>query len=364
MKKFFYLSIVLIFLVSIQESFGQLNRKAIKKNNRRISSFKGRKFHFGKEKIYTAVGISVNALNYYGDLAPKPQKISTDITFTRPALALSLSHRFGPRYTVTAGFMYGTLRGSDYESADKNDAQNGMFRYNRNLSFRNRIKEFSVVATLDLFENQATYISRVAWTPYIFAGVALFHHNPQALAPQTDVNGNPLPGGGTWVDLRPLGTEGQQATLLETDANYGIKPYKLIQLAIPFGLGARFRINEVMDFSAEIGFRYLFTDYIDDVSGSYVDLGVFGNDELAKALSYRSHELGEFTPSSTNQRLTGYTGRDGEQYYVIPGYGQEFTAADGSTNVRGNKKDKDIYIATTFRLTYILGKTFHRAKFR
>jgi hypothetical protein len=364
MKKIFYLSIVLIFLFSAEESFSQMNRKAIKKNNRRISSYKGRKTNFGKDRTYTAVGISLNALNYYGDLAPKPSKLSTDITFTRPALGLSLSHRFGPRYTLTAGFMYGTLRGSDVESADKDDAQNGMFRYNRNLSFRNKIKEFSLVGTFDLFENQSTYISRVRWTPYIFAGVAVFHHNPQALIPGTGVNGQPLPEGGTWADLQPLGTEGQHANLLETDANYGIKPYKLIQLAIPFGLGVRFRINEVMDFSAELGYRHLFTDYIDDVSGSYVDLGVFGDDETAKALSYRSHDLAEFAPSSTNTRLTSYIGRDGQQYFVIPGYGQEFTAANGSTNVRGNSKDKDIYVTTTFRLTYILGKTFHRAKFR
>jgi hypothetical protein len=32
--------------------------------------------------------------------------------------------------------------------------------------------------------------------------------------------------------------------------------------------------------------------------------------------------------------------------------------------VRGNKNDRDIYMVTTIRLTYILGKNFHRAKFR
>lgn len=364
MRKFFYLGIVIVLLVSAQESFGQMNRKTIKKNNRRISSFKGRKFHFGKEKRYNTLGISLSALNYYGDLAPRPSKVSTDISFTRPALTISLGHRFGPRYTLTAAFMYGTLSGSDAESADQGDIENGRFRYNRNLSFRNRIKELSVIASLDLFENQATYISRVVWTPYAYAGLAVIHHNPQALAPGTDVHGQPLPEGGRWVDLQPLGTEGQHAALEKTDANYGLKAYKLIQPAIPFGIGARFRINEVMDFSAELGFRYLFTDYIDDVSGSYVDLGVFGNNELAKAMSYRTHELPEFAPSATNAALEPYDGRDQQRYYTLPGYGREFTADDGSTNIRGNKKDKDIYMVTTFRLTYILGKTFHRAKFR
>jgi hypothetical protein len=73
----------------------QLNRKAIKKNNKRIANFKGKKTGFGKDKIYNAVGISLNAMNYYGDLAPRPQRVSTDISFTRPGIGVSFAHRFG-----------------------------------------------------------------------------------------------------------------------------------------------------------------------------------------------------------------------------------------------------------------------------
>jgi hypothetical protein len=167
-----------------------------------------------------------------------------------------------------------------------------------------------------------------------------------------DLNGNPFPNAGDWVDLQPLGTEGQNANLLESDVNHGIKEYKNIQFAIPFGIGARFRLNEVLDFSVEFGFRYLFTDYIDDVSQNYVDLGVFGSNELAKALSYRGNEI---NPTNTFT----YTGRDGNSYNVIPGYGHE-----SPDNWRGHKDDKDIYTVTTLRISYIVGKTFNRAKFR
>jgi hypothetical protein len=352
MSRSFYSYLSLIFIVLASHvAEAQMNRKNIKKNNRRISSFKGKKNNFGKDKVYSMLGISLNALNYYGDLAPKPSKISTDISFTRPAIGLVFAHRFGPRYTLTGSFAYGTLRGSDAQSADKGDAENGVFRYQRNLSFRNRIKELSVVASMDLFQNQATYISRAKWTPYAFAGLAVFHHNPQAQAPSVGVNGEPLAEAGKWVDLQPLGTEGQNAELADTDVNFGIKAYKKIQIAIPFGLGARFRINEVMDFSAELGFRYTFTDYLDDVSQNYVDLGVFGNNSLAKAMSYRSSDVA--TPGYT------YTGRDNASYNVVQGYGSEHPE-----NLRGSKNDKDIYMVTTLKLTYILGKTFHRAKFR
>lgn len=336
------------------EGYAQLNRKSIKKNNKRIASYRGRKSSFGKEKRYNSLGFSVNAVNYYGDLAPKPQRVSTDISFTRPGFGLSFTHRFGPQYSLKAEFMYATLKGSDVDSADPGDTSNGIFRYQRNLSFRNRIKELSVVAVFDLFENQSTYISRVKWTPYAFLGVAAFHHNPQAQAPAFQVDGvTPLAEAGQWVDLRPLGTEGQNATLLDTDANFGIKPYKSLQVAIPFGIGARFRINEVMDLWGDISFRYTFTDYLDDVSQNYVDLGVFGNDELARAMSYRTNEI----ISPTNP-LT-YVGRDGQNYTVQAGYGHEYR-----DNLRGSKSDRDIYMVTSIRLTYILGATFHRAKFR
>ncbi|MEP2670807.1 MAG: DUF6089 family protein [Cyclobacteriaceae bacterium] len=346
------LSISLLIVVS-PAAEAQMNRKSIKKNNKRIASYRGRKSSFGKEKRYNSVGLSLNAVNYYGDLAPRPQRVSTDISFTRPGIGLSFIHRFGPRYSLKGEFMYATIKGSDADSADPGDLDNGIYRYQRNLSFRNRIKELSVVAVFDLFENQSTYISRVRWTPYAFLGVAAFHHNPQAQAPATDLNGNPLAQAGQWVDLRPLGTEGQNATLLDTDVNSGIEPYKQIQFAIPFGIGARFRLNEVMDLWADIGFRYTFTDYLDDVSQNYVDLGVFGNDELARAMSYRTNELGP--PPNPNT----YVARDGQTYTVQAGYGSEFR-----DNLRGSKSDRDIYMVTSIRLSIILGATFHKAKFR
>lgn len=332
---------------------GQMDYKRIKKNNKRLMTYRGKKHEFPKEKQYMTLGMSLNALNYYGDLAPNPGRFSTDLSFTRPAVGVTFSNRYGPRFVISAGFLYGTLRGSDFSSADVTDAKNGVFRFYRNLSFRNRIKELSVTASFDLFENQATYLSRLSWTPYAFAGVAVLHHNPQALAPANGLDGQPLPEAGQWVNLRELGTEGQYANLETTDANYGLKPYNLIQAAIPIGLGVRFKLNEVIDLSAELGFRYLFTDYIDDVSENYVDLGVLDS-ELARALSYRGNEV-----AAPDMPRMPYTARNGETYNVINGYGSEYP-----TNIRGKENNNDIFMVTTVRISYIVGKSLHRAKFR
>lgn len=338
-------------LMSI-DSVAQLNRKKIKKNNRNIAHFKGKKRGFDPAKKYNALGVSLNALNYYGDIAPLPKRISTDISFTRPAIGVSFTHRFGPFYQLTGGFAYGTLAGSDAESANPDDDSSAP-RYIRNLSFRNRIKELSVVGQFDLFPNQGTYISRVRWTPFVFAGVAIFHHNPQA----KDKSGE-------WVDLQPLGTEGQfpVTPLTEADANFGIKPYKLIQVAIPFGFGARFRINEVMDLSGEFGFRYLFTDYIDDVSRNYVNPLKLSVE--ARGLSYRADEVDPTVSEAVQSRYVLVTDPTSGMQFVN-GHGYDAINSEGThENVRGSKNDRDIYTMTTIRLTYILGKTFHKAKFR
>lgn len=345
-----WLALVVLFTCSYAEA--QINRNQIIKNNKRIGHYRGAANNFARTKAYSAVGFSVNALNYYGDLAPTPSRVSTDISFTRPGFGASFMHRFGPRYTVQGQLMIGTLKGSDAESANKDDLDNGVYRYKRNLSFRNQIKELSVTFIFDLFENDGNYLARVKWTPYAFVGIAGFLHQPKGQAPATDPMGNPLPEAGNWVKLRPLGTEGQYATLEATDANAGIKPYSLIQAAIPFGLGARLRLTETLDLWADIGFRYTFTDYLDDVSRNYVDLGVLSS-PLAKAMSYRTGELA--LPTSTHT----YVGRDGVTYTVEAGYGEEHMS-----NNRGSKSDKDVYMVTSIRLTHIIGATYHRAKFR
>jgi Domain of unknown function (DUF6089) len=349
MKKVGLLLLIMAFFVaSAQEAYSQINRRNIKKSNRNISNFRGNKASF-KRNAYNSVGLSLNAFNYYGDLSPSAKKISTDPSFTRPAIGGSFVHRFGPRYQLVASFMFGGIKGSDNKSADPKD-QDAAFRYVRNLSFRNRIQEISLVGQVDLFENDATYLSRARWTPYVYAGVAVFRHNPQAQAPDTDLAGNSLSNAGEWVDLQPLKTEG--------------KDYKLVQAAIPFGIGVRFKVTELIDIAGEFGFRYTFTDYLDDVSGYYVDLRTLDG-ELAQAMSYRSNEVKTGVSDKVDaiiaNRYNGYQGELG--FTTAAGFGHVNEDEQQSKNVRGTG-DKDLYMVTSVRVTYIINKNYHRAKFR
>jgi len=342
----------------------QLSRKKIKKNNKAMSKFHGKKNTFTKQKKYNYISFSINSNNYLGEIAPKANWGSTKISKTRPGFSLGFGHRFGPRYSVRGALSYGRLQSDDYDVADPN-GENSKFRYWRNASFRNDIWELSAVAVLDLFKNQGAYLSRVPLTPYIFAGLAVFRHNPKAQVPNEYVlpaNTAPtaFPNAGEWVALQPLGTEGQQSILDPTDANFGIKPYSLWQISIPFGIGVRYRLADVFDVSVDLSARVLFTDYIDDISGNYVDLGVFDSD-LARALSNRSRDpqSANGEPRDATWTTTTYIGRDGIEYEIIRGFGEE-----GPTYNRGGSSVNDMYFVTSIRIAYIIGAKFKRAKFR
>ncbi len=258
-------------------------------------------------KEYSSVGLSLHFLNYYGDLSPMPHRVRTHLPSTRPGIGVSYFRKKGPQFGVQGELLYGEIRAADVDSADPKDASNGIYRYNRNLSFRNRLVSLSGLLVFDLHKNNGYYHHRVHLTPYAFAGLSVFYHNPKAKAPLVDLHGNALPEGGRWVSLRPLGTEGQYARLEPGDANFGIRPYALVQPSFPVGAGMRQRIHHIWDVSAEVRFWFLFTDYVDDVSQNYVDLGVLKT-ELARAMAYRSNEVqtagNKFITSAVTMLLT------------------------------------------------------------
>jgi hypothetical protein len=152
------------------------------------------------------------------------------------------------------------------------DALNKPSLQPRNLSFQSQILEANVLAEYTLFD-----LSLHRFSPYAFAGLAVFHFNPYAY----DTLGNK-------VFLRPLSTEGEG--LPEYPDR---KPYSLTQLAIPFGGGIKLRVTDNVVLAYEVGFRKLFTDYLDDVSTTYVDENTLLAEKGPEAveMSYRGNEV-------------------------------------------------------------------------
>lgn len=329
----------------------------------------------GNNQRYFAVGGYLAAMNYLGDLAPHYRAGSTSIPLTRPGLGITGIMRWHRQLSLRGSFLWGRLRGDDatadmYHEDDK-------FRYTRNLHFRNDIKEFSLDLLLDLGWHHRTFASRRKFIPYLFAGVAIFHHNPKAKVPDVDAlhyelgNAQPIQQmdpryagvtPGEWIDLKPIGTEGQHLPGSE------VKPYKNWNFAIPMGFGLRYRISRHYDFTFEMGYRKLFMDYLDDVSGVYVNPDEFGEGpeaNLARLMADRSKEPVHAVsgdPRNLEYILSqGHTmGRygqvpeefGGKPYHLINGYGR--VQID---NIRG-KDMVDAYVVTKFTVTYLFGSGF------
>lgn len=315
----------------------------------KMENFKVKKKDF-KKKRYLEAGGALHFLTYFGDLAPANNFMSTELSQIKPGISAFFNYRYGPRMSLKGELLYGRLTGDDYTSADPADPD-ALSRYIRNLSFRNDILDFSLMSQVYIFKNYLDFRERKAFNIYFNAGISIFYHNPKGKVPDFKISNERYPNSGEWIALRPLGTEGQQSQY------YDVNPYSTIQFSVPIGGGFNFKLTERLDFNFEINYRLLLTDYIDDVSGKYVDLGALDGD-LAKSMSDRSREayavmtgeerdleliFGKINPVSYISKY------DGNRYTVFSGYGQ-----DGGT--RGGSS-KDTYLVTSFKISYILKKT-------
>jgi len=357
------LLIFVIILVAGGSAVAQKKKQYLKRKNKMISRYKGGSIHFSKNKRYLSLEFNVNSLNYFGDLAPTPKKFSTDISFTRPGFGFTGVYRYSPAFSFRGGLDWGRIMADDAESQNPNGDVGDKGRYIRNLSFRNDLIMATGSVMYDFFPNHGTFLNRVEITPYAFGGFTVMYSNPQGKVPDKYYNTNPAPEAGKWVSLRKLGTEGQHS-----DAYPNNKPYSPIQIAIPVGLGVRMAASKRVDVSFEMGYRILFTDYIDDAGGLYVDLGALDSD-LAKTMSDRSREThAAISGKPRNMQLvfsrgvSTYEGIDGKYYTYIGGYGID-EHDPLKTGKRGDEGNDQLWMFS-LKVSYIISGSFQRAKFR
>ncbi|HEY4798149.1 MAG TPA: DUF6089 family protein [Bacteroidia bacterium] len=207
------------------------------------------------------LGIFLGGSYYLGDLNPGGHFNR----FTRPAAGGLYRMNFNPRFSAKAVASFGTIEGDDAYSTNEN-------RRNRNLNFKSRINEFAVEGEFNFLPYTTGNKKTSLASPYIFWGIAVFHFDPLGYYQNR------------WIPLQPLGTEGQGTTFSSQ------KPYSLTQFSIPFGVGLKINTAKRVGINFEWGLRKTFTDYLDDVSGTYVDPVLLASEKgaMAGALSDRS----------------------------------------------------------------------------
>ncbi len=216
-------------------------------------------------------GVGIGAGHYFGDL-------NTTASMNRAKMAASIFFRknFGNYIALRIGASFAQLGYSDQFNTHNE------YMYLRNLSFNSKVWELTLQGDFNFFRFMPGD-PQYSFTPYITFGAGVFNYDPYAYLR------------GEKVFLRPLGTEGQGSN----DPRYADrKQYSSMGISIPFGGGVKYSFNERINIGFEILHRFTNTDYLDDVSTTFVDPSIFqlnqdGSPSNAQLLYDRSYELGE-----------------------------------------------------------------------
>jgi hypothetical protein len=224
-------------------------------------------------RFFYELRMSAGPSVFLGDLggargSGKRTFIDLDLGSVGPNVGMRLKFNVLPSISLRTDINYSQYSGHDADAENRD-------RNTRNLSFRTNLTEISATAEVRLIDlSRWRRFSKRSGILYLFTGIGMFWFDPQA-----EYNGQ-------WYHLQTLGTEGQGLT-----GNPDL--YSRFSFSIPYGFGVQRALGKKSTLGIELSLRKLFTDYIDDVSGSYGDKEAIRDErgDVAAAISDRS--LGE-----------------------------------------------------------------------
>lgn len=165
-----------------------------------------------------------------------------------PALALRMSANYGSLYATDQW---------NYNQAVKAKTLNddAIQRYERHQDIKDNIWEGSLLVEFDpLRMNPESKSAKRSGQPFIFAGIGVFHYTPYSSLY------------GQWIKISDLHLEGDGFPVA------GMPPkINYTQMCIPLGIGYKFDIGPHLNLGIEYMYRFTMTDYLDGVSGKYID---------------------------------------------------------------------------------------------
>lgn len=176
-----------------------------------------------------------------------------------PALGVGLRKKFGSQLSLRVDLNWYQIGGDDAEGkkgfasnrlSGRDDIGDDDDRFIRNLNFRSRNLELSALAIFNLIPVDGSYSRRPIINPYLMAGIARTTSRPKTYLPGEE--------GNYTVNLWEYQTE--EANPVGQNKAFTV---------IPVGIGVRLKANQYIDILIEGGRRFMFTDYLDDVSTEY-----------------------------------------------------------------------------------------------
>ena len=186
------------------------------------------------------IGPQAGASYYMGDINPTLPFAMADLEFGGV-----VRFNYDTRWTFRADYSYVTVKASDEQIK---------WRPERQLNFTSKIHDVSLVGEFNFLEYYTGNPKRNV-SPYIFAGISVFHYTTFA-----DVDG-------TMVDLSDYLTEAAPTDPKWYDKFFG--KTSAIGISIPFGMGVKFALSKHMAATVEWRMQKTFTDYLDDIATVY-----------------------------------------------------------------------------------------------
>jgi len=271
-------------------------------------------------------GGSIGTLQYEGDIGGRKNGLTGLLQNKTSRASLLGSLDFGysplPFFQIRVSILTGSVQAAD--SLLKHVTPKETNRKTRNLHFRSPIREASFLFAIHPFDFTYTELIWIRkFSPYLLLGAGFFEFNPMGWYQ------NPS-GPDGWVALKPLRTEGQGMSAYPESTEYALRA-----LNFQAGAGIRYQLSSKVTIALEILNRKTNTDYLDDVSGTYIDNDAF--DAFFGAAT---------TQAETAKQLANNPAFQNGGKYVngyLPG------------SLRGSPASKDYYYGTSLRIGYRLG---------
>jgi hypothetical protein len=308
------------------------------------------------------IGVSGGATNYFGDLGNNEVLQATS---TRPGGAITFRNFLNN--PAKTGFQFQPLSvearlssqriGYD-ETKPIGDKKGYQLRnYGRGLSFRTDVYGLSTHLSYTIYPNRRKPLYSQGAAMFFYAGIGVYYARPKAdlFRGSIDMDNRYY----YWSDgtIRDQDEKTGEGNIIKKDGKYETnldewrtegqgynselgqkKPYNLMHIGFPLGLGWRWGISKNITLSAELSYIKFITDYLDDVSDRYATY----------------EEINANFPDPEKQKLA---------IYISDPTGKGTNGFEGPyTSQRGNNRKTDGYAFLSLELSYRLNFNWAKLK--